>query len=108
LIWKRFYPPTEDNDLANNRIDAQSLRAEVASINADRGQIRLTGSLRMKHPFYHKDDDNFVNATAVGFIDYDVRANRISSLELVTDQASYGAKSQSPFGAAVQSISAPR
>jgi hypothetical protein len=61
----------------------------------------------MKHPFYHKDDDNFVLANAIGFVEFDGRAKRIASLELVTEQASYGAKNTQPFGVAVQSISAP-
>src|SRR5690242_16582333 len=37
LIWDRFYPPTEDNNVANNRIDAQSLKATVVSIDGGVG-----------------------------------------------------------------------
>jgi hypothetical protein len=108
LLWKHFYPPTEDNDLVNNRIESQSLRAEVVSVSGERGQIRLSGGLKMKHPFYHKQDDNFVNATVIGFLEFEGRPRRISSLKLVTEQASYGAKTALPFGVAVQSTSAPR
>ena len=59
----------------------------------------------MKHPFYHKDDDNFVNATATGFVDFDVRTKSLKTLQFVTEEATYGGKTPLPFGAAVNTIS---
>ena len=45
----------------------------------------------MKHQFYpHKPDDNFVDATLVGYLDFDPATRQIKSFKLVTDQATYG------------------
>jgi hypothetical protein len=104
LIWNRLYPPAENNDLATNRIDSEALSATVASVERGVAHIRLEGSLKMKHPFYHKDDAYFVNAAVVGFVDADTRTRRIESLQLVTDQATYGAERPMPFGAAVELV----
>jgi hypothetical protein len=105
-VWNRLYPPTENNDPATNRIDEQSLRATVVSIRQGIAQARLDGSLKMKHPFYHKDDANYVSATVVGYMGFDVRTKRIRDLSLVTDQATYGDRRRMPFGGAV-SLSGP-
>ena len=100
-ILTHFYPPTENNDVANNQIETQSLKATVVSIKDGVIRARLEGSLRMKHPFYHKDDDKFVAATFVGFLDLEPGGKGIRSLRLVTEKATYGGFS---FGVAVQSI----
>src|SRR5439155_15427511 len=65
-LLNHFYPPTENTDLKQNRIDEQSLRARVESISDGTVRARLEGRLRMKHPFYHKDDGSFVDAELVG------------------------------------------
>ena len=53
----------------------------------------------MKHPFYHKDDDNFVAATIVGVLDYNQAAKKIRSLQLATETATYG---RTTFGVVVR------
>jgi hypothetical protein len=105
-VLKHFYPPTEDTDLAKNRIDQQPLQARVESIEKGVARARLEGRLRMKHPFYHKDDNNFVEASLVGYLEFDVGKQGVRSLRLVTDNARYGGdvNGVQPFGAAVRVV----
>jgi hypothetical protein len=105
-VLAHFYPPTENTDLAKNRIDKQSLQARVESIKKGVVRARLEGQLRMKHPFYHKDDSNFVEASLVGYLEFDVGGKRIRSLQLVTDAARYGGtvNGSQPFGVAVRAL----
>lgn len=105
-LLNHFFPPTENTDLAKNRIDEQSLTARVESIENGVAHARLEGRLKMKHPFYHKDDDNFVNATLVGYLDFEPASGRIRSFGLVTDTATYGPRTNGAqwFGVAVRSI----
>jgi hypothetical protein len=99
-VLKHFYPSTENNNVAKNRIDEQQLRATVLSIKDDVARARLDGALKMKHPFYHKDDDNFVEAKIVGVLDYNQTAKKIRSLQLATETATYG---HTTFGVVVRS-----
>lgn len=100
-LLNHFYPATENNDIRKNRIERQALKATVLSVRDGVVQARLDGSLRMKHPFYHKDDDQVVEATLVGFIEFEPAADKIRSLRLVTDEARYGRRD---FGIAVRSV----
>ncbi|MBY0526915.1 MAG: sigma-70 family RNA polymerase sigma factor [Gemmataceae bacterium] len=101
-LLRHFYPQTENNDLSKNRIDRQSLRATVVSQRDGIARIRLDGELKMKHTFYQtREDNNVVDATLLGFLDYDLNAGRIRSLRLVTDQATYGGHD---MGVAVRSL----
>jgi len=92
---------TENNDIKTHRIDKQSLRATVLSIEKGVVRARLDGSLKMKHPFYHKDDGNFVEAKLVGFMEYETKDQRIRILNLVTDGATYG---RMRFGVVMQTV----
>jgi|SRR5579871_439139 len=104
-LLTHFYPPTENWDLTTNRLDEQSLTATVVSVEPGGVRTRLTGRLKMKHPFYHKDDDRYVEASVVGYIETEPTRRRIRSLEMVTDQADYRGKgSDLPFGVAVRSL----
>jgi hypothetical protein len=108
-LLTHFYPPTENTDNRKNRIDEQTLTARVESVQDGRVRARLEGRLLMKHPFYHKDDSNFVSASLIGYLDFERGADpaqpspRIHSLLLVTDEAQYGDLSQRPhaFGVVV-------
>src|SRR5262249_21364506 len=71
-VLRHFYPPTENTDLAKNRIDKQALQARVELIDKGVARARLEGRLRMKHPFYHEDDNNIVEASLVGYLEFDV------------------------------------
>jgi hypothetical protein len=100
-ILNHVYPSTENNDIRTNRIDRQELKATVLSNKDGVLRCRLDGRLRMKHPFYHKDDGNFVDTRMVGILELDAEARRIRSLQLATQQAMYG---RIAFGVAVQSV----
>jgi hypothetical protein len=85
-----FYPQTENNDVAKNRIDDVALKATVLSVKEGVVRARLDGRLKMKHTFYpHKPDDNMVEASVVGYIDVAADKQRIRTLRLVTDKATY-------------------
>jgi hypothetical protein len=99
-VLTHFYPSTENNNVAKNRIDEQQLRATVLSVHDGVVRARLDGRLKLKHTFYHKDDDNFVDATIVGILDYDPATKTIRSLQLATDKATYG---RTTFGVVVRS-----
>jgi hypothetical protein len=100
-LWNHFYPPTESNDISKNRIQSQSLQATLVSMGKHKAQVRLEGSLVMGHPFYHKDDDNVVRATAVGYVVFESGSRRIKAFQMVTEEATYGAQNPLPFGTAV-------
>jgi hypothetical protein len=100
-VLRHFYPSTENNDVAKNRIDRQELKATVVSVKEGIARARLNGRLRMKHPFYHRDDDKFVEATLLGFLDFEVRTGRLVTWQLVTTDATYG---RSRFGVAAGTV----
>ena len=99
-ILTHFYPSTENNDVSTNRLDEQSLKATVLSIQDGVVRARLDGRMKMKHPFYHRDDDNFVEATIVGILDFEP-GKKIRSLQLATVTATYG---RTAFGVVVRSL----
>jgi hypothetical protein len=101
-VLRHFYPSTENNNVATNRIEEQALKATVLAVEGDGVRARIDGRLKMKHTFYHKDDNNFVEATVVGYLEFEPGRKRIRTLQLATDQATYG---RSHFGVVVQSIS---
>jgi hypothetical protein len=100
-VLRHFYPSSENNDVSTNRIDRQELKARVLSVKDGIARARLDGRLRMKHPFYHRDDDNFVEATLLGFLDFEVATGRLITCQLVTTDATYG---RLRFGVAVQTV----
>ena len=110
MVLNHFYPPTENTDLAKNRLDELSLSAKVESVNDGVVRARVEGRLRMKHPFYHDDDKNFVSADTIGYLEFDADKKAIRSFELVTDGATYGGNTDflHPFGAAVRSVAPPK
>jgi hypothetical protein len=105
-ILQRFYPASENNDLATNRIEQQTLKATVISVKDGSLRAIIAGSLKMKHNFYpRKEDGNFVEATILGYLDFEQNKPQIRSLMLVTDKAVYGRQSQR-FGVAVRCVPA--
>ncbi|HKS37023.1 MAG TPA: hypothetical protein VJW76_07530 [Verrucomicrobiae bacterium] len=94
-----FYPATENNDVSKNHLEQISLKATVVSIEGGVARARLDGELRMRHSFYHKEDGKIVEATVVGFMDFDSKRPALRSLNLVTDKATYGGGS---FGIAMR------
>lgn len=101
-LLKHFYPPTENNELSSNRIDQQTMKATAVSIKDGIVRARIEGSLKMKHSAGPTTNDNsFVEATFEGFMDFEPAKNRIKSLQLVTDKATYFG---GDFGVAVRSV----
>jgi len=100
-LLTRFYPPTENNDVSKNRFERRSLNAEIVSFQNGIPRARIEGNLKMQHSFYHREDGKVVEATVVGFMDFELPTRRIRSLQLVTDKASYGGGT---FGVAVRSL----
>lgn len=106
-LLTRFYPTTELNDLSKNRIDERELKVTVLAVEKERVRGRIDGRLTMKHPFYPgRDDNNFVNATLVGLIEFDQTKPLVHSLQIVTDRATYGGNinGSHPFGVAVRNV----
>jgi hypothetical protein len=95
-----FYPQTENNDYAKNRIRDQELKATVLSVKKGVVRARIDGRLKMKHTFYHKDDGNAVEATVVGFLEFEP-GRKVRSFQLATDRATYG---RAHFGVAVRRV----
>lgn len=101
-LLKRFYPASENNDLATNRIDQQILKASVVTAKDGLLRARIEGCLKMKHNFYpRREDGNFVEATILGYLDFERDKPQIRNLMLVTEKAAYGRQSQR-FGVAVR------
>src|SRR6266702_1888980 len=100
-LLTHFYPPTENNDVSKNRFERQSLKITVVSVQNGLARARIEGELRMRHSFYHKEDGKAVEATVVGFMDFEPSPRNIRSFRLVTDQAAYGGGT---FGVAVRSL----
>ena len=97
-ILTHFYPPSDNNNVATNRIRGLAVQARVMSVG-DVVRIRLDGRLRMEHAFNPQGERGLVEAALLGYLDYDVRRQRITALQLVTDGATY---SGGPFGALVR------
>ena len=100
-LLTRFYPPTENNDVTKNHFERQTLKANLVQFENGGARVRIEGDLRMRHSFYHKEDGKVVEATFIGFIDFDPASRSIRSFQLVTDRATYGGGT---FGVAVRSM----
>jgi len=101
----RFYPQTEETtNQDRNRVDEASLRLTVTATGAGVARARIDGRLRMKHSFYPgKDSEDDVDATLLGFLDFDPTNQRIQRLRITTERATY---KNEAFGAALRSVSA--
>jgi hypothetical protein len=100
-----FYPPSSNRDPSTNRIEGSPLRATVVSVKDGAARVRLDCNLRMKHRFLPiKDDDKYVEAKVVGFVDCDPAKRQIQKVRLVTENATYNGNT---FGVAVRSIALP-
>ena len=100
-LLERFYPATENNDLAKNTIERAAVRAEIVAVGDDVARVRLVGDLRMGHPFYHRQDGNVVEARALGFVDFDSETRDVRSLRMATESATYNGGT---FGVALWSV----
>lgn len=100
-LLTHFYPTTENNDVAKNKIHEQELKATIISLDNGIARAQLTGHLVMDHWFYHKADGNQVNTRLAGYLDFDPATARIRALRLITEDATYNRR---PFGVAVREV----
>jgi hypothetical protein len=99
-ILIHFYPAALNFYYADNRIDQQTLKATVVADKDGVARVRLDGSLKMKHTFVPgKEDDLFVEASLVGYVDCHQGKKHIRALGIVTDKATYA---KGNFGVAVR------
>jgi len=99
-ILIHVYPQTENNDVRKNRLDRQSLKATCVSVGDSVIRVRLDGQLRMKHSFYPgRDTEQFVEATILGYVDFERASHRIRAVRIVTDPAKYD---EHAFGVAIE------
>ncbi len=103
-LLANFYPQMEEkNSAERGRIDQQSLRLTLVSEADGVAIARIDGSLRMKRTFApSRQDNNFVNAILVGFMEFEPGKQRIRRLRLVTQKAVYA---QEEFAAGLRSLS---
>jgi hypothetical protein len=96
LFHVHFGPPGETWMLESERIDAQSLEAEILSDRAGLRHIRLSGSVRMQQAWWHVDDDEFIEASTLGFLRYDTESDRILDFKMASVDAHYRGASVRP------------
>jgi hypothetical protein len=100
-LLTHFYPPTPSTNVANNHFEEQSLRATLMSVRDGVARARIEGKLRMRHHFLPRKDHHAVEATLVGFLEYEPEGKKIRSVQLVTDKATYAG---GDFGVALRSV----
>ena len=100
-ILTHFYPQTENNDVRKNTIERIALKAAGVTVDGGVARARLDGNLRMRHPFYHKDTPDMVDATVVGYVDFDPEDRKVTRLKLATERATYQNR---PFDVGVESV----
>jgi hypothetical protein len=94
-----FYPQTENNNAATERIERHALRGTVESIDGNRVRARLTGEVTMKHAFYPGREKQPLEVAVEGYVEFCRDQQRIEKLRLVTREAKYGDEA---FGVAVR------
>jgi hypothetical protein len=114
-ILTHFFPQTETTTPSEevllsetgphkHRIERQTLKGRVLTVEKGIVRARLEGSVRLRHlwgPRSKDGPDGIVEAPLLGFLEWDARTKKIASLRLVTDKAKYGA---TPIGVAVRSL----
>jgi hypothetical protein len=108
-LLRHFYPPTENTNLKTNHVDKLEIQARVESIERGIARARLAGRMRMRHPFYHQGDNNFVEADLVGYVGIKTDTLEIKSFCLVTENGRYGGdvNAMQHFGVAVRLLAEP-
>jgi hypothetical protein len=100
-LLTHFYPSTENNDLSKNVFERQYLEAKVVAVDVVQSTalVKLKGSLKIKHTFYHRADSNVAEADVVGYAKVDITVGKLLEINLTTINATYaGGK----FGVAVK------
>jgi len=86
-------------------IEEQSLKSTVIARDKGIVRARLEGRVRLHHDFYpHRPDSRAaVEATLLGYLEYEAASGKVTRLSLVTQKAAYG---KTPIGVAVRSVPA--
>jgi hypothetical protein len=102
-LLTKFYPQTiEVGTVDRSRIDRQQLKLTITAIEDGMARARIDGTLHMKHAAsIPRDDDSFVDAVLLGFVEFDVKTHQIQRFRLVTKKATYG---EEEFLAALRSV----
>jgi hypothetical protein len=102
-LLTKFYPQTiEVGTVDRSRIDRQQLKLTITAIEDGMARARIDGTLHMKHAAsIPRDDDSFVDAVLLGFVEFDVKTRQIQRFRLVTKKATYG---EEEFLAALRSV----
>jgi hypothetical protein len=101
-LLRHFYPSSENNDVSTNRIEKQEGRGTILQVSDGVVTARLDGSMRMGHPFYHKEDGNMVEAKFAGVIEFAQDRGKVRALHIATERAVYAERMH--FGIAVRSV----
>ena len=101
-LLRYFYPSSENNDVTTNRIEKQEVKGTVLTVKDGVATARLDGTLRMRHWFYHKEDDKVVETAFVGVVEFDVNKGKVRAFHVATDRAIYADRIF--FGVAVRSV----
>jgi len=88
-IFQYFYPQSEDpTDSPWTKMDVESLKATVLSVNHGAAIARLEGRVQLHRDFYPgKYSPERMTATLLGFMQWEPETRRITSFKLVTDEA---------------------
>lgn len=91
-LLTHFYPSTENNDVSKNVFEHQHLDAKLIAIDSSKSTalVKLGGTLKMKHTFYHKPDSNIAEASVVGYAEIDTSKATMRAFGLTTVEATYG------------------
>jgi hypothetical protein len=90
-ILTHFYPQTENNDVSTHRFERRRLRGTIERVEEGIAHARIDGGVRMSHRFYPgREDSNMVDATVVGYLEFEPATRRVRRLRLVTQEATYG------------------
>jgi hypothetical protein len=100
-LLTHFYPATENNDVAKNRFENLALSGTIVSLEKDVARARIEGAMKMAHSFYHKEDGKTVEATIIGYLDFEPGSGKVRTTQIVTERATYGGGN---FAVAVRSV----
>jgi hypothetical protein len=103
-VYHWIYPPTEYSAPELTLPVSRTTRAELVALDGERARVRLDGSLKLKHPWWNRDEEKYVETRLVGFVDLDLRARSVRDFRMATVDAVYRAPDRTlyaPFAASV-------
>jgi hypothetical protein len=97
LILRHFFPPIKNYDASASEILNSSVRAAVVAVSPKQIEVTLRGSLEMNHPLRAGEKpsprgqatNGRVTARIRGVVVYDRSRNRVSILQIVSDNGQF-------------------